>query len=105
MGFTQTWEQFLVCRILLGITEAGFLPGKACQKIAWTIKSGALTVETGCTFLISVWYTRYEVGKRLAAFWMLSVLANGFAGILAYGLTRMDGIQGIAGWRCTSRDF
>lgn len=54
----------------------------------------------GCTFLISVWYTRYEVGKRLAAFWMLSIMANGFAGILAYGLTKMNGIQGIAGWRC-----
>ncbi|ETN36190.1 uncharacterized protein HMPREF1541_08467 [Cyphellophora europaea CBS 101466] len=79
MGFTRTWGHFLICRIFLGATEAGFLPG--------------------CTFLISVWYTRYEVGKRLASFWVLSVLANGFAGILAYGLTQMDGVQGLEGWR------
>ncbi|KAK0387423.1 LOW QUALITY PROTEIN: hypothetical protein NLU13_5735 [Sarocladium strictum] len=79
MGFTQTWVSMAVCRALLGVMEAGFLPG--------------------CTFLISCWYTRYETGKRLSAFWILSVIASGFAAIFAYVLTLLDGKGGLAGWR------
>ncbi|KAL3496364.1 MFS general substrate transporter [Aspergillus germanicus] len=79
MGFTHHWGTMAVCRFLLGVFEAGFLPG--------------------CTYLITCWYTRFEVGKRLSSFWILSVLASGFAAILAYVLTLLNGQQGIAGWR------
>ncbi|KAJ0418677.1 major facilitator superfamily domain-containing protein [Aspergillus carlsbadensis] len=79
MGFTHSWGAMAVCRFLLGVFEAGFLPG--------------------CTYLITCWYTRFEVGKRLSSFWILSVLASGFAAILAYVLTLLDGQQGLAGWR------
>ncbi|KAL2206912.1 MFS general substrate transporter [Sarocladium strictum] len=79
MGFTQSWVTMAVCRALLGLMEAGFLPG--------------------CTYLITCWYTRYETGKRLSAFWILSVIASGFAAIFAYVLTLLDGKAGLAGWR------
>ncbi|KAL4736105.1 MFS general substrate transporter [Aspergillus similis] len=79
MGFTHHWGSMAVCRTLLGVFEAGFLPG--------------------CTYLITCWYTRFEVGKRLSSFWILSVLASGFASILAYALTLLDGREGVAGWR------
>lgn len=77
-GFVKDWGTLAVCRVLLGITEAGFLPG--------------------CTYLITCWYTRYEVGVRLSLFWILSVVAAGFSAILAYGLTLMAGKGGLNGW-------
>ncbi|BFZ62854.1 hypothetical protein YB2330_003964 [Saitoella coloradoensis] len=79
MGFTESWITMSICRALLGIFEAGLFPG--------------------CVYLISCWYQRYEVQKRLSIFYMSSVLASGFAGILAYGLGRLNGRQGIEGWR------
>ncbi|KAH7141912.1 major facilitator superfamily domain-containing protein [Dactylonectria macrodidyma] len=79
MGFTHHWGTMTLCRALLGITEAGFLPG--------------------CTYLITCWYTRFEVGKRLSAFWILSVVMGAFGNILAYALSRMKGQAGLNGWR------
>ncbi|KAJ9657487.1 hypothetical protein H2198_004248, partial [Neophaeococcomyces mojaviensis] len=78
MGFTKHWGTMALCRALLGITEAGFLPG--------------------CTYLITCWYKRYEVGKRLSAFWILSILTTGFAAIFAYVLTLLKGTAGLNGW-------
>ncbi|KAL4783371.1 major facilitator superfamily domain-containing protein [Aspergillus varians] len=79
MGFTYSWQTMTVCRALLGIMEAGFLPG--------------------CTYLITCWYKRFEVGKRLAAFWLMSVVLNAFAAIFAYALTLLGGTHGLNGWR------
>ncbi|OJJ07923.1 hypothetical protein ASPVEDRAFT_143268 [Aspergillus versicolor CBS 583.65] len=79
MGFTKNWATLAVCRALLGTMEAGFLPG--------------------CTYLITCWYTRFEVGKRLSAFWLMSVVMNGCAAIFAYALTQLSGTHGINGWR------
>ncbi|KAJ5834942.1 Major facilitator superfamily domain general substrate transporter [Penicillium robsamsonii] len=79
MGFTKSWTTMVVCRVLLGVMEAGFLPG--------------------CTYLITCWYTRFEVGKRLASFWLVSVVLNAFAAIFAYALTLLDGSYGLNGWR------
>ncbi|KAL4926417.1 major facilitator superfamily domain-containing protein [Aspergillus undulatus] len=79
MGFTYSWKTMAVCRALLGIMEAGFLPG--------------------CTYLITCWYKRFEVGKRLAAFWLMSVVLNAFAAIFAYALTLLKGTYGLNGWR------
>ncbi|KAF9888313.1 hypothetical protein FE257_008745 [Aspergillus nanangensis] len=79
MGFTEHWATMAVCRVLLGTMEAGFLPG--------------------CTYLITCWYTRFEVGKRLAGFWLMSVVLNAFAAIFAYALTLLKGTHGLNGWR------
>lgn len=59
-----------------------------------------ITNYTGCTYLITCWYTRFEVGKRLATFWLVSVVLNAFAAIFAYALTLLDGSYGLNGWRC-----
>jgi len=79
MGFTQSWITMSVCRALLGMLEAGFLPG--------------------CTYLITCWYTRFEVGKRLSGFWVLSVLASGFSSVMAYAFTLLKGQGGLNGWQ------
>lgn len=50
-------------------------------------------------YLISCWYTRFEVQKRLAAFYSINVIANGFGSILAYGCMQLSGRNGWLGWR------
>ena len=49
--------------------------------------------------MITCWYTRFEVGKRLAGFWILSVLTGGFSAIFAYVLTLLTGKGGLNGWQ------
>jgi len=77
-GFVKSWQALTACRLLLGLCEAGFFPG--------------------CVYLVSCWYVRYEVQKRLAAFYLFSVFIGGLANILAYGLMHMDGLGGVRGW-------
>ncbi|ROT34495.1 MFS general substrate transporter [Sodiomyces alkalinus F11] len=79
MGFAQDYGQLAVMRTLLGVLEAGFFPG--------------------CVYLLSTWYTRYEVGKRYSVFYLLGCVASAFAGILAYGLMQMNGLANLSGWR------
>ncbi|KAK8132142.1 phthalate transporter [Apiospora kogelbergensis] len=79
MGFVQDWAQLAGLRVLLGVMEAGFFPS--------------------CVYLLSTWYTRYEVGKRYSFFYILGCVASAFSGILAFGLMQMKGVAGLAGWR------
>ncbi|KAK4124656.1 general substrate transporter [Parathielavia appendiculata] len=79
MGFVKTWEEMAGMRVLLGFLEAGFFPS--------------------CVYLLSTWYTRYEVGKRNSVFYLVGCVASAFAGILAYGIMQMAGIAGLNGWR------
>ncbi|KAJ7114562.1 major facilitator superfamily transporter [Mycena crocata] len=79
MGFLKTWEQLAVCRVLLGLLESGFFPG--------------------CVFLISCWYTRFQTQKRLAVFYLTSMVITGFSQIIAYGITKLGGTYGLTPWR------
>lgn len=67
-------------RFLLGLFESGFF--------------------AGCTYLISMWYRRYELQWRYNIFFTGSILAGSFSGLLAYAISHMDGTCGYAGWRC-----
>ncbi|KAF2280251.1 MFS general substrate transporter [Westerdykella ornata] len=78
-GFTHHWWEVVILRAVLGLFEAGFFPG--------------------CVYLISCWYTRYEVQKRLAFFYAINILANAFGSILAYGIMGLSGKAGYLGWR------
>ena len=66
-------------RVILGVLEAGFFPG--------------------CAYLLSCWYTRYELQKRNAVFYLIGSMASALSGILAYGIMQMNGQGGLAGWR------
>ncbi|KAK3990969.1 general substrate transporter [Cladorrhinum sp. PSN332] len=79
MGFVETWEQMAGMRVILGVLEAGFFPS--------------------CVYLLSTWYTRYEVGKRNSVFYLIGSMSSAFAGILAYGIMQMAGTAGMNGWR------
>jgi len=78
-GFVKSWQQMAALRVLLGVFEAGFFPS--------------------CVYLLSTWYTRYEVGKRYSVFYLLGSVASAFSGILAYGVMHMEGLGGLRGWR------
>ncbi|KAH8687101.1 major facilitator superfamily domain-containing protein [Tricladium varicosporioides] len=78
-GFVKKWDQMLGLRVILGVLEAGFFPG--------------------CAYLLSCWYTRYELQKRNAVFYLIGSMASACAGILAYGIMQMDGVANLSGWR------
>jgi MFS family permease len=78
-GFVKDWSAMMVLRVILGVLEAGFFPG--------------------CAYLLSTWYPRYELQKRNAAFYLIGSMASAFSGILAYGVMKMAGLGGLAGWR------
>ncbi|KAF2841122.1 MFS general substrate transporter [Patellaria atrata CBS 101060] len=79
MGFAKDWRVIVVCRMLIGIFEAGFLP---C-----------------CMYLLSCWYQRYEVQTRMAYWYLINLFVSAFGNILAYALIKLDGTYGIEGWR------
>lgn len=70
------------CSVLhpsLGITEAGLFPGTV--------------------YVFSRFYKRAERTTRVAFFFSAASASGAFGGVLAYGLTRMDGIGGKRGWQ------
>ncbi|OAQ66291.1 phthalate transporter [Pochonia chlamydosporia 170] len=79
MGFVKNFPQLAALRAVLGLFEAGFFPS--------------------CVYLLSTWYTRYEVGKRYSVFYVVGCVASAFSGILAYGLMQLNGKEGLTGWR------
>ncbi|KAK2780737.1 hypothetical protein FQN53_001005 [Emmonsiellopsis sp. PD_33] len=74
-GFAQNWTTMVALRLILGILEAGYFPG--------------------CVYLLSTWYTRFEVARRYSVFYLIGSLASALSGILAFGLMQMEGLQGI----------
>ncbi|OQE20156.1 hypothetical protein PENFLA_c017G01681 [Penicillium flavigenum] len=78
-GVVKNFGGLLAMRLLLGIFEAGFFPGSV--------------------YLCSLWYMPRELGTRVGAFFCASALSGAFSGLLAAGISKMDGIGGYAGWR------
>ncbi|KAK5452845.1 hypothetical protein LTS15_006993 [Exophiala xenobiotica] len=79
MGYVKTWEAFAVLRAFLGVLEAGLYPG--------------------CIYLISSWYKRYEVQKRIAVFFMAASFLSSLSNILAYGLIQIADNPSTNGWK------
>ncbi|KAG7086173.1 hypothetical protein E1B28_002132 [Marasmius oreades] len=78
MGFVKHWGWLVLCRVLIGCFEAGFGPAMV--------------------FIISTWYKRHEVHKRLALFYLSSGMISGFSPVLSYALSLLNGKQNITGW-------
>ncbi|KAG5718617.1 hypothetical protein E4T56_gene16579 [Termitomyces sp. T112] len=79
MGFVPQWGYLVLCRTLLGVFEAGLLPA--------------------LVFVISTWYKRDEVQKRMAAFYLCSIFMGGFSPIFGYALTLIAPRGGLNGWQ------
>ena len=78
MGFVQSFSDLLIARMMLGLTEGGLFPGVA--------------------YYITLWYRRHETGFRMAIFFSAATLAGAFGGLLATGISSMDGLGGRPGW-------
>lgn len=78
-GVTKSFAGLVVCRVLIGVLEAGLLPG--------------------CVYLISMFYKRSELQVRITLFFSAAPIGGAFSGLLAYAIAHMDGIAGYGGWR------
>lgn len=78
MGFIRVWTEAIPLRVLLGVFEAGCFPG--------------------CTYLLSCWFCRYELQKRMAVFYMVGILSQAFSGILGYAFSLLEGHGVGASW-------
>ncbi|GLI73115.1 hypothetical protein PoHVEF18_001325 [Penicillium ochrochloron] len=79
MGIVQNYGGLLATRLCLGIAEAGLYPGVA--------------------YYITLWYPRHRAQFRQAMFFSAASIAGAFSGLLAFGIAKMDGVGGLAGWR------
>ena len=79
MGLVNSYSGLLAGRFFLGVTEAGFFPA--------------------ATFLLTLWYRRYEVQRRMAVFYVAATLSGAFSGLLAYAIQKLDGKSGREGWQ------
>ena len=78
MGFVKNFAGLLVVRMALGLAEGGLFPG--------------------VTWYITLWYRRHECGLRMAIFFSAATLAGAFGGLLARGISEMNGVGGRPGW-------
>ncbi|KAF9430264.1 hypothetical protein BGZ76_000901 [Entomortierella beljakovae] len=76
--FLKDRVTFLICRCLVGMFEAGYIPGIAVY--------------------LTSYYKRGEMAVRLSIFWSTLAIANSVSGVLAYGILHMRGVAGRAGW-------
>lgn len=70
---------FLVCRALIGCLEGGFI----ADLVLW----------------LSYFYKLTELPLRLSMFWTSLSICQILTSLLAFGILRMRGIAGLAGWR------
>jgi MFS family permease len=78
-AFVQTFSQVCAVRFLLGIFEAGMLPGIA--------------------YYMSRWYRRSELAFRLSLYIVMAPLAGAFGGLLASGILTLDSVGSLTTWR------
>lgn len=73
-------SSFLLTQLgLIGFAEAPFFPG--------------------AVYIMSCWYTRAELTRRVAWFYTGSSLASMFGGLIGYGVLKdLDGAAGLSGW-------
>lgn len=78
MGFADTEAKFLLCRILLGIAEAGFFPGMI--------------------YLATIWFPKEVRSGVMGLFYIGVPIAMIFGSPLSGALLEMHGFLGHAGW-------
>jgi MFS family permease len=78
-AFVHNFSAVCGVRFLLGIFEAGMLPGIA--------------------YYMSRWYRRSELAFRLSLYIVMAPLAGAFGGLLASGILKMDSFGSLTHWR------
>jgi MFS family permease len=78
-AFVNTIQSASGVRFLLGLFEAGMLPGIA--------------------YYMSRWYRRSELAFRLSLYIVMAPLAGAFGGLLASGILKLSHFGGLSKWR------
>jgi MFS family permease len=78
-GAAQSYAGLLICRFFLGAAEAGFYPG--------------------VLYHLSFWYPSDQMALRFAFFYACGMFSGTIGGLLAYAISFMNGVAGLAGWR------
>ncbi|OAA52566.1 Major facilitator superfamily domain, general substrate transporter [Beauveria brongniartii RCEF 3172] len=78
-AFVKTVPQTAGVRFLLGIFEAGMMPGTA--------------------YYLSRWYRRSELAFRLSLYIVMAPLAGAFGGLLATAILKLHSFGGLESWR------
>jgi MFS family permease len=78
-AFVQNIESASGVRFLLGMFEAGMMPGIA--------------------YYLSRWYRRSELAFRLSLYIVMAPLAGAFGGLLASGILKLSQFGGLYSWR------
>ncbi len=79
MGFVHSYEALVGLRFLLGVFEAGVLPGMI--------------------YVTSMYYKRHEYQKRISTLFSSTLVGGAFGGLLAYAIANLGGHNGYAAWR------
>ncbi|KAM5357987.1 hypothetical protein ACJZ2D_015707 [Fusarium nematophilum] len=77
--FVRNRAGFLVARLMLGLAEAGYIPG--------------------AVYTLSTWYTKRELAKRVSVLFFGMFGGNAISPILASGILKLDNARGIRGWQ------
>ncbi|KAL4874387.1 major facilitator superfamily domain-containing protein [Aspergillus karnatakaensis] len=77
--FLKSRSGFLATRMLLGLAEAGYIPGSI--------------------YTLSTWYTPQELGKRVAILFFGMFGGNAISPLLGAGILRLEGSGGLRGWQ------
>lgn len=77
--FVQSLTGLVICRLLLGICEAGFFPG--------------------VVLYLSMFYGRKNLALRIAYFFSTASMSGIAGGLVAYGISFMDHYGGWRAWR------
>lgn len=78
-GLVRDFAGLVAMRFMMGVFEAGFVPG--------------------CAYLIGSYYKKDEFLKRYAFFFSGAIIAGAFNGLFSFLLAKADGVNGIAGWQ------
>ncbi|EGG11926.1 uncharacterized protein MELLADRAFT_115045 [Melampsora larici-populina 98AG31] len=80
LSVVKTKEGLIGVRFVLGFVESGFFPG--------------------VIFLLSSWYRKSELAKRIGFLYTAGILSGAFGGLISGGvITGLDDARGIRGWR------
>ncbi|WVQ82083.1 hypothetical protein IAT38_004211 [Cryptococcus sp. DSM 104549] len=72
-------EGWWAARLFLGLLESGFIPGSL--------------------YTLSQWYTRAELTKRTALFFLGNILSTAFGSLISAGCIKLHGKGGLSGWQ------
>jgi MFS family permease len=77
--FLRNRAGFLASRVFLGLAESGYIPGSM--------------------YTLSTWYSRRELARRIAILFFGMFGGNALSPLLASGILKLDGRQGLTGWQ------